>query len=447
MYQGTYIHQLTIQQSGGQATAKKVDPLVPLPAVISEISSDLLFGEFPVLKMENEADQAVLDDYIMNNPQFGTDIQEASTMTTATGMLFWYLFIMDGQTFYKFIKPQNMLWEEDILGITKVQIFKEKSRSDNGKSAVYKVLELTFDYNESKFKSPYTDENRKYVTREYEIRVENPNGSGKDARVIKEVKLINEQITDFDFIPVIKIDNIKVLGSKIGKSDYQGKEQMFAELDNRVDQINHVLQEHSEPWTLIPPGVLNKNGNFNKSNGKMIEKMGGQGQDSVDIMSWDASLKDAFTQIETLIQLILFTSRISNPIAGFFTERTGSQVESGRALKWKSISTFSMIDRKRKYWNEAFRKYFKYLNAMDDNFNLSDDFKLEVLWKDGLPLDREAIVGQVVKEVNAGLKSKLSGIQQINEVTEDTAQKELDTITAEKQTQANIEASKFRVEV
>jgi hypothetical protein len=200
----------------------------------------------------------------------------------------------------------------------------------------------------------------------------------------------------------------------------------------------------------------------------MVEKMGGQGDNDVDIVSWDASLENAFKQIDKLIELTLFTSRISTPISGFnMNTRQGGQVDSGRALKWKSINTFSMITRKRKYWSEAFQKFFMYMNVMDDDFKLSDDFKMDILWKDGLPLDRQAIdeqvvnilwkdglpldrqaiVDQVVKEINAGLKSKLEGIKQVNEVDDDMAKKELAQIDVERQTQANIESSKFKVEV
>jgi hypothetical protein len=52
-----------------------------------------------------------------------------------------------------------------------------------------------------------------------------------------------------------------------------------------------------------------------------------------------------------------------------------------------------------------------------------------------------------VKEVNAQLKSKLKGIQQINEIDEKTAQKELDRINAEADTKANRTANTFRTTV
>jgi hypothetical protein len=444
MYNGTYIYNWNIKN--GEKV--KIDPLVPLPAVISEISSDLLFGEFPEFKFESDTDTDAVSEWIEDNKEFVTDVLEGATSTSSMGTIFWYLWQMDNQTFNMFIKPSNVLWREDKLGITQALLFKEIERSENNRWAVYKITELDFIWDDNEYKSPYTDPKRQYVTRTYKIKIENPDGTGKDARVIKEVDLEDETVTEWDFMPLIKVNNLKVLGAKSGKSDYQGKEQMFSEIDNRIDQINHVLQENADPWLFVPSGVLDNKNKLNKAQGKMIEKMGGQGDNSVDIVTYDGSLQDAFTQIDKLIELTLFTSRISTPISGFnMNTRQGGQVDSGRALKWKSINTFSMITRKRKYWSEAFQKFFMYMDVMDDDFKLSDDFKMDILWKDGLPLDRQAIVDQVVKEINAGLKSKLQGIKEVNEVDDDMAKKELAQIDVERQAQANIESSKFRVEV
>jgi hypothetical protein len=239
-----------------------------------------------------------------------------------------------------------------------------------------------------------------------------------------------------------------MLNKKNGKSDYQGKEQLFAEIDNRVDEINHILQEHSEPWTFVPPGVLDNKGNFNRSQGKMIEKAAGTNtNNTVDVMTWDGQLEASFNSIKMMIQLVLFTSRISNPIAGFFFDNSGGQVESGRALKWKSINTNSMITRKRKNWNEAFQTFFTYLFEMDDEFKKTEDFNLRVKWQDGLPLDVDAVVDNVIKQVGAKVLSKKTGIQQINEVSPEKAQTELDQINAEQQQEVTTRSTAFRQEI
>ena len=107
-----------------------------------------------------------------------------------------------------------------------------------------------------------------------------------------------QQETDIDFIPVVKYVNIGMMGLNSGKSDYQGKEQLFAEIDNRVDQINYILQEHADPWTLLPPGVLNEHGQFIRNQGKMIEK-GANTKSDVEIVAWNAQLEAAFQRLKT----------------------------------------------------------------------------------------------------------------------------------------------------
>ena len=69
-----------------------------------------------------------------------------------------------------------------------------------------------------------------------------------------------------------------------------------------------------------------------------------------------------------------------------------------------------------------------------------------IIWQDNLPMDETEKIDNVIKQVQSGLLSHQSGIQKINEVDEADAQKELADITAEQQTKANIEATKFRVE-
>lgn len=441
MFNGTWIYNKIVDNTGQR---QDVDPIVPIPAVISEISGDLLYGEFPNFIFESDADQTAFDEYVEQNPEFKTDLLENATLTSAVSTMFVYQFIMDGRYFSKFIHPRNIIWNKDILGITKAQIFKEIERPENEKWVKYQVIELDYVYNDQEFKSPLSDEDRKYRTKTMEIIVEQPQGERK----IKDIKIIDEQVTEWDFIPLVQFDNLRVLGNKIGKSDYQGKEQLFAEIDNRVDQINYVLQEHADPWEFIPSGVLDENGKFNRANGKMVEKgIGNTGDNTVDIVSWDANLTSAFEQIKLMIQLVLFTSRISNSIAGFFFDRSGGQQESGRAIKQKSVNTNSMIERKRKYQEEGIRNLLRNRAIMDDDFKLSEDFNLTVKWQDGLPLDKTEIVEAVVKEINAGLKSHLTAIKEINEVDDAQAEKEMNQITTEKEAQATIESQKFKIEV
>lgn len=439
------IRKIIVGERG--ASEKKIDPIVPLASLISDINGDLLFGEFPNITFgeNNESFTDTVHERLKQWRTYMSDVLSAASYNSALGTMFWYLFKMNDKVFYKFIKPVNTIWDEDIIGLTYVMFFFEYDRDPNNRWIKFKTQEHYYDYDDSEYESPLLDDKRKHIVAESIITVRLD-----DTRKIVKIEDEKTEESGLSFIPIIKVENIKNLNAKNGKSDYQGKEQMLAEVDNRIDEINHVLTEHAEPWTLLPPGVLNEDGNFNRSNGKMIEKAqsGGQGTNNVDVVQWDGQLESSFNAIKMLIQLILFSSRISNPIAGFFFDNTGGQVESGRALKWRSINTTSMITKKRNTWNEAFNQFFTMWFNMDDQFkDVPDEIDMNVFWKDGLPLDEEAVVENVIKQVRANVLSQQTAIQKINEVDPDEAQKELDTINDELDTSANRTAGTFRTEV
>ena len=435
MYHSEYVYNRVIDPITKKSI--KVDPLVPLPAVISEISSDLLFGEFPILEYENEQANELLQKWLDEHKQFETDLLEASAYTSALGTIFLIKYVFGDRVFYEFVSGNKCVWEEDMLGLVKFIMFKEDEVNVKQKWVIYKVHEHYYKYDEKK-RSPYLDENRTHVVEDYYIKV------NSITRKIMDVYDKEEVNTGLKNIPVVKVDNIRVMNSLIGKSDYQGKEQLFAEVDNRIDQINYVLQEHAEPWVGMPPGLLDNKGRFNRAYGKMFEKSVSAGDSDISIAQWNAQLEAAFQSIDTMIRMIFFSSRISPPISGM---DQGGNVESGRALKWRSINTFAMINRKRKYWDEVLKRFFMFEGEMNREYEKFRDANLIITWQDGLPMDETEIVENVVKRVNAGLMSHLEAIKEMNEVDDDMAQKELDQINSEKQQKADIEASKFTIRV
>ena len=438
MYSGLYSHIINYSADERGLNARKVAPLVPLPAVIADINADLLFGEFPNFIFDDEGTQGVIDQWL-SDTYFKTDTLEACTYTSVLGTIFLYSYEYDSKTYYKYIKPNSILWDEDDFGFTNAKVFDLINIEDNGKYANYKVQEHKFVYDEEA-PSPYLTDGRKHVLLNYNVRIRISDG------LVKDISEYKETITEQDFLPIVKVCNIKLMGQKSGKSDYEGKCQLFAEVDNRLDQINYILQEHVEPWTAVPAGLLDQDGKLSRNFGKMYEKMGTTANDDISVRTWDGKLTDAFESISTMIRMILFTSRISAPIAGF-NDKNGTSVESGVALKWRSISTSAMIMRKRKYWEDSLRDFLTQQSQMSGVLKDIDFSLMKFEWQDGMPMDEETFVNNVVTQVNAGLMSKLEGIQQTQELDKANAEKELNQIGAEQQENANIQATKFRVEV
>jgi hypothetical protein len=191
--------------------------------------------------------------------------------------------------------------------------------------------------------------------------------------------------------------------------------------------------------------VLNQNGQFTRQQGKMVEKAsGGVGDNTVDIVSWDASLDSAFRMIDSIIDVTLLTSRISSPIAGRADSRGGSGVESGKAVIWKSVQTWTAVQKRQGYWTSFFKTFFTYLGKMDKRYEFLDEEainKFEIEWKTNLPMDESADTDNLTKQVAGGIKSQLTAIEELQDKDQDAAIKEQQQIQTEQEKEASIQAS------
>ena len=60
--------------------------------------------------------------------------------------------------------------------------------------------------------------------------------------------------------------------------------------------------------------------------------------------------------IDSIIDVTLLTSRISSPIAG--RADSGGGVESGKAVIWKSVQTWTAVQKRQGYWTSFFKTFF-----------------------------------------------------------------------------------------
>jgi hypothetical protein len=125
----------------------------------------------------------------------------------------------------------------------------------------------------------------------------------------------------------------------------------------------------------------------------------------------------------------------------------GGVAESGRALKWRMVSTLAMINRKQLYWDDFFFDFFEMLKLIDKDYSTIDPFRLIVRWKDGLPIDSYEIATDIVNQVNANIMSKLTAIKNAQGLDNTSAEKELSQIEVEAQKQADISASSSGINI
>jgi hypothetical protein len=402
----------------GTLTKVPKDPLVPIPQTIADISADLLLGEFPNIILPDNRQDA-WDDWAFDN-DLGSRMLEAGTYVSAIGTVFSNIFQKDNEILFELFPGNKVTWVEKGRKIVAVQVVLNAAMTDDGSFIIYEIME-------------WSDDNGLLIEH-YTAKVRLA-----DRKVVETVLVNEPERPGLDFVPVAKWLNVGVMGQESGRSDFSGKSQLFTEIDNRFDQNNSTIEENQDPWKGMPPGVLNENGDFNRANYslKMFEKtMGGQADNTVDFFTWDANMPASFQQIEAMVDMTFFTARLSNSLVG---REKGGVSESGRALKWKSVSTITQKQRKEKYASTFLRNFINQWSKLDGEEIDKKDIRIE--WQDGLPIDEQEKTETIVQQVNAGLMSKETAISQLQEINTEDAQAELQRIQADETFTAQTEAT------
>lgn len=372
--------------------------ILTLPQTISEKIADLLVGEFPEIEIQEKPETTEIFEDIAKRTRFESRVLEGVTKCSAYGHLFYRAWLDDSKSYFKFIPTEQVLFEEnDQDEIIELAILAPFFISQNNQGYIVEHHFIGRIEYYILYTSPQDDNRIKAI------------GSIKDYDPERE----DEEITNLDYIPIVSIKNLGVGGEKYGRSDYYGKDQLFAEIENTLSMISYVLGENTDPWVMLPTGVIGNMGNFKRSNGKWIEKNGSE--ESVDIISWDASLSSAFEQLKELFDKLLFSARLSPALFG---RDTGGNLESGRALKWRSVDTFSMLNRKRRYLDPGIKALIKMLMELEGN-KFDDKTVIDISWQDGIPNDTEAKAEYYVQLFNAGLCSKRTAIKNIFDLQDD----------------------------
>lgn len=395
--------------------------LIPLPGVISAKVADLLVGEPPIISSDDKkTNDSIIE--IDNNIDIDTLLLEAATKLSAYGQLFCKVWLNEGNPELYWIEPQNTMSYYDRAGKLIEFLFLNffSIGEKNNQKCGYAVEQYYVENNAAKIK--------RYCLI-VDMRVDANKVKAIAPYSIYDAEAKEEEVLNISCMPIIPIKNLGVAGSNYGISDYEGKEQLFAEIENHLSMISYVLNENADPWILVPPGVVDGNGKFCRTNGKWVQKA--QTGETVDIVSWDASLSAAFQQIDKLLDMLLFTCRLSPALFG---RESGGVAESGRALKWRSVDTFSMLNRKKRYMT----KFIKKMVSVSLEFLGITAGEVKVEYADGVPNDIEEEASYYTSLVDAGLCSQQRAIRNIYDIDELAAQQEIDRINAQKKTDAEM---------
>lgn len=248
---------------------------------------------------------------------------------------------------------------------------------------------------------------------------------------LKEVETFN-----VDKHLIVHVPNWRIISSWEGISDYYDIDNLFFSINKRMTMVDNVLDKHTDPILMVPPGVLGEDGRPRKKDHRVIEM--GDGEDGKpEYVVWDASLENAFKHIEKLVEFLYMVGEVSPDVLGLGKGTS----DSGRALKFKLMRTLAKVNRKKRYYDYAIKELIYTAQVLSKNTGASVNGKKvtwepeipELNWQDGLPVDEVEQIDIESKSIDAGVTSKLDAMIRIYGYDEKTAEAKMREIDKETQ--------------
>lgn len=222
-----------------------------------------------------------------------------------------------------------------------------------------------------------------------------------------------------------------------GPSDYKDLDSLFYALNNRLTKTDNILDKHSDPILAVPPGVIDEEGKVKKEALGMFEVDNeNPGFNKPEYIVWNANLESAFKQVDKLVDMLFMFSEIAPATMG--ADKNG-QAESGRALKFKLLSTIRKRNRKISYYDMAIKEMLKTSMELSgawgigtrDGFKPGDTEVPSLKWSDGIVNDQVEMVEIAEKRVNNGLSSRADEIARLDDISIEDAKKKVAEIDEE----------------
>lgn len=397
--------------------------MINFAGMISKIVADMLFGEKVSISMDDPDQQSWVEDFWKENNLDLTFYESALTNSYAGDGVFK---LRIGQR-HKNGDPTVILdTPSPSLYFPHYDIFNVSGEPPK------KELAWVFEYNSNKYLRREIHEIGKITNEVWLLK-----GDKLERQVpFSEVgldNLTNQQATGIDRHMIVHVPNWKAGARWAGISDYHDLDSLFFAINNRMTKIDNVLDKHTDPILMVPPGVIGEDGKVKKDN-RVIEM--GEGEDGKpEYIVWDASLENAFKEIEKLVEFIYMVGEVSPDVLGLGK----GQSDSGRALKFKLMRTIAKVNRKKRYYDRAIKEAIYVAQLLSQKWNGKVNGQVfpgkptmpDLIWQDGLPVDEIEQMDLETKAVDADLSSIKDAMMRIYGYDEETAEKKLKEIREE----------------
>lgn len=430
IYKGEHYEAFNIRTGGDMAKAYKKLRYVcaNFAGLMSRVLADMLFGEPLTIDLENPKTQQYISDVVHEN-DFINQLYESAILNSRRGDDVFKIRIgkrnpLDPQAKSEIIieqvgapiyfpqfdnKAGRNVTTQDIIATTflsdgKVHLHKETHQPGS-------IFHEVFLYDDRTNMIIATEDPSKYGYPDFE-----------DTRIRQSL--------------VFHIPNFRD-GAFYGPSDYRDLLSLFFAINNRLTKTDNILDKHSDPILAVPPGVIDEQGKVKKEALGMFEVDNeNPGFNKPEYIVWNANLDSGFKEIDKIIDLLFMLGEIAPATMGMDKE---GQTESGRALKFKLLSTIRKRNRKISYYDMAIKRMLKVSQELSLAWgvpslagNKPGDIEVPSLkWGDGIINDQVEQVETAEKRIAIGISSRADEISRIDEVPIEKAKLKVKEIDAE----------------
>jgi hypothetical protein len=253
---------------------------------------------------------------------------------------------------------------------------------------------------------------------------------------------VEDAPTGIDEIPIIHVPFNAEGGCPWGRSEFSRISRLFLAMENRLTQEDEILERHARPKLIVGPGVIGPDARANLADFDVIEIDPSVLERAVkpEYLTWDPKIDAVKHELETLMEFFFMTTETS--LASFGMERSGSQVESARALRFKSHRTVSKVQDLRDKLSHAIKRMFRIAQKLElagraeEGLDAYKRSPILIQWPDPIIEDHTQDATDYSLLRTSGLVSRIRAIKDIFNLSADEAARELALIQLDELTEA-----------
>ena len=382
------------------------------PHLLSNRFADLLLGEpMRITAGKTDSNEQNLLENLLELNDFNAVSREVAIDVSRYGVGFYkirgengagIIEAVDPMTVFPIVNPANV---RDVQAYAIAYTYSRKAPTlfDRDKKDYFLSVELL--------------EKGKITSRLYQL----GNGGERIAKLLQSTET-KTGLNDFLLQPVFAS---RTSGEYYGDDDYSAIDSTLQELESRFSRIAHILDKHSDPNMIGSSNLLQQ-----EESGEYTFTAGGKflPVDNEDIVpqyvTWDGQLAACFQEIDLLMDQLYMQSETSAAMFGQFKQ---GLVESGSALR--RLMTSPLIKTRR--LSESFAPAIKRTLTLAAALQGEKCGKIDIQFKDGLPVDEREQAEIMATRVQNKLISRAQALRQIYGYDDAALQEELAAIAAD----------------